>query len=486
MKIALVSSEVVPFAKTGGLADVAGALGKYLSLDGIDVRVFTPLYNISEVDLQDLHPVEFMQEIPLQFGDNEVLYSVLTTRLPDSEADVYFIEAPELFGRGTIYTDDEDEYLRFALLSRATLECCQRMAWGPDILHCNDWQSALIPLYLRTVYAWDSLFAETKTILTIHNLAYQGAFSADVAGRLGFVEEDRRLMHQDDLHHGVFNYLKHGIIYADAITTVSETYAKEIQTPEFGEGLDRLLRDRAGALFGIVNGVDYQEWSPENDPLIPHPYTAEEMEGKEENRKALMERMGLPYDREVPIIGIVSRLVAQKGFDLFPNVIDVFLRHVDFRFCILGSGAEQYEEYFTDLAERYPERVAFHRGYSNELAHLIEAGSDIFLMPSRYEPCGLNQIYSLKYGTLPIVRRTGGLADTVRHADPVTREGNGFVFDDFNPQGLAWGIETAIETFRDREWWEELVQNAMGANWSWERQIDRYLELYQEVQRWEG
>ena len=267
---------------------------------------------------------------------------------------------------------------------------------------------------------------------------------------------------------------------------MSETYAREIQTREFGEGLDSLLRDRSGALFGIVNGVDYQEWSPANDPLIPHPYTAEEMEGKEENRKALMERMGLPYNPEVPIIGIVSRLVAQKGFDLFPNVMDIFLRHVDLRLCVLGSGAEQYEEYFTDLAERYPERVAFHRGYSNELAHLIEAGSDIFLMPSRYEPCGLNQIYSLKYGTLPIVRRTGGLADTVRHADPVTQEGNGFVFDDFNPQGLAWGIETAIETFRDREWWGQLVQNAMGANWSWERQIDRYLELYQEVQRWEG
>ena len=485
MKIALVSSEVVPYAKTGGLADVAGALGKYLSLEGVDVRIITPLYDISEVDLENLHPVDFMQEIPLQFGQREITFSVLTTTLPGSEADVYFIEAPELYGRGSIYTDEDDEYLRFGLLSRAALECCQRMGWGPDIIHCNDWQSALIPLYLRTVYAWDALFEETKTILTIHNLAYQGAYRSGVVGQLGFSEEDRSLIHQDDLYAGVFNYLKHGIMYADAITTVSRTYAEEIRTPEFGEGLDSLLRSRAGALFGIVNGVDYSEWSPEEDRLIPYSYTSDDLEGKWKNREELLERMELLPAEGVPVFGIVSRLVSQKGFSLFSDVIDLFLHHVDFRLCVLGSGEKEFEEYFAGLQDRHPGRVCFYRGYSNELAHLIEAGSDIFLMPSRYEPCGLNQIYSLKYGTLPIVRRTGGLADTVVHADPMTREGNGFLFDDYNPQGLAWGIESALNAWGDQEFWGDLMQNAMAADWSWERQIDRYLELYREVIGWE-
>lgn len=486
MKIALVSSEVVPYAKTGGLADVAGALGKYLSLDGVDVRIITPLYDISEVDLENLHPVDFMQEVPLHFGDREIKFSVLTSTLPDSEAEVYFIEAPELYGRGTVYTEEEDEYLRFALLCRAALECCQRMAWGPDVIHCNDWQSALIPLYLRTVYAWDSLFEKTKTILTIHNLAYQGAFRAGVVDLLGFSEEDRSLMHRDDLHAGVFNYLKHGIMYADAISTVSRTYAEEIQTPEFGEGLDPLLRSRSGALFGIVNGVDYSEWSPEEDRLIPHSYTSDDLEGKWENRRELMERMELPQADGAPVFGIVSRLVDQKGFSLFTDVIDVFLRHVDMRLCVLGNGQKEFEDYFAGLQQRYPERVCFYRGYSNELAHLIEAGSDIFLMPSRYEPCGLNQIYSLKYGTLPIVRRTGGLADTVVQADRITREGNGFLFDDYNPQGLAWGVQSALQAWGDQDLWHDLMANAMAANWSWERQIDRYLELYEEVIGWGG
>lgn len=480
MKIALVSSEIVPFSKTGGLADVTGALGKYLSLDGVDVRLFTPLYDIAEVDLGRLHAVDFLQDVEISFNDRTLCFSVFTTKLPDAEADVYFIDAPEFFHRGTIYTDDEDEYLRFALLSRAAIESAQRMGWGPDIFHCNDWQTALIPLYLRTLYRWDELFAGTKTILTIHNLAYQGAFRSDVSWRLGFGEGDREQMHQDDLRRGLFNYLKHGIMYADAITTVSRTYAEEIRTPEFGNGLDSLLRSRGDALVGIVNGVDYEEWSPENDRLIPHTYSIEDLAGKEKMKQALLERLELPYDPEAPVFGVVSRLVEQKGFDLVAEVMDPFLRHVDMRLCVLGSGAAVYEEYFAGLQERYPHRVCFYRGYSNELAHLIEAGSDIFLMPSQYEPCGLNQIYSLRYGTLPIVRRTGGLADTVVQAEE-SGEGNGILFEDFNPQGLAWGIERALNLWSDRKLWRRLMRNGMEANWSWEKQIDRYHELYQAV-----
>ena len=324
------------------------------------------------------------------------------------------------------------------------------------------------------------LFEETKTVLTIHNLAYQGAFRGSIVDHLGFVE-DHSSLHQDDLQSGVFNYMKHGIMYANAISTVSETYAMEIQTPEYGEGLNEMLSQRSDALFGIVNGVDYEEWSPEDDSLIPYHYSIDDMEGKVENKKNLLERLELSYDPDIPVFGIVSRLVSQKGFELFYDIMDPFLRHVDFRLCVLGSGEERFEEFFQSLNDRYPQKVCFYKGYSNELAHMIEAGSDIFLMPSRYEPCGLNQIYSLKYGTIPIVRKTGGLADTVQHFNRETGEGNGFVFEHFNPQGLAWGIEQALEVWGDKDAWNVLVENAMSANWSWERQIDHYVELYEWV-----
>ena len=270
-------------------------------------------------------------------------------------------------------------------------------------------------------------------------------------------------------------------MYANAISTVSETYAQEIQTPEYGEGMQEMLRHRNDALFGIVNGVDYEEWSPENDPLIPYHFTPDDLEGKTKSKKHLLERLELPYDPDVPVFGIVSRLVHQKGFDLFYDIIDPFLRHVDLRLCVLGNGADEYEQFFQSLSTRYPEKVCFYRGYSNELAHLIEAGADIFLMPSRYEPCGLNQIYSLKYGTVPIVRRTGGLADTVQHFNPETGEGNGFVFEHYNAQGLAWAIEQALSVWGDRNQWSNIMANGMAADWSWEHQIGKYLELYEWV-----
>lgn len=483
VKIALVSSEVVPYAKTGGLADVSGALAKYLSLDGYDVRVFTPLYDTTSKD--GMHPVDFLQEVPVQFGDETLHFSVMTATLPDSNADVYFIDSLRFYSRGKIYTNDDDEYLRFALLSRAVLECCQRMGWGPDILHCNDWQTALIPLYLRTTYNWDTLFSETRTILTIHNLAYQGAFRASVVDTLGFGREND-LLHREDLESGVFNYMKHGIMYANIISTVSQTYAQEIQTPEYGEGLQDMLRYRSDALAGIVNGVDYEEWNPETDPLIPFHYTAEDFSNKRKNTQALLKRLDLPYDPNVPVFGIVSRLVSQKGFDLFYEVMEPFVRHYDIRLCVLGSGAHEYEQFFQALQDRYPHKVCFYRGYSNELAHLIEAGSDIFLMPSRYEPCGLNQIYSLKYGTIPIVRKTGGLADTVQHYNPQTGKGNGFVFEHYSAQGFAWGIEQALRIWQDQETWKQLMRNAMYANWSWEKEVDKYVELYEWAMGKEG
>ncbi|MCE2503226.1 MAG: glycogen synthase [Chlorobi bacterium] len=480
MNIAIVSSEIVPFAKTGGLADVSGALGKYLSFAGYDVRLFTPMYDMTSRDATEFQPAEDLRDIPIVFGGEDILCSVEIAKLPDSEAEVYFIDSPGLYDRGKIYTEDGDEYLRFAVLCRAVLESCQHLEWAPDVIHCNDWQSALIPLYLRTLYAWGELFGGTKTILAIHNLAYQGAFRGSIVDHLGFAE-DHSLLHQDDLRAGVFNYMKHGIMYANAISTVSQTYAAEIQTPEYGEGLNEMLSYRSDALFGIVNGVDYEEWNPEGDMLIPHHYSLDDLQGKVKNKKNLLEQLELPYDPNVPVFGIVSRLVYQKGFDLFCNIMEPFLRHIDLRLCVLGSGADEYEKFFQSLNDQYPEKVCFYNGYSNELAHLIEAGADIFLMPSRYEPCGLNQIYSLKYGTIPIVRKTGGLADTVQQFNPETGEGNGFVFEDFNPHGLAWGIEQALEVWNDKKAWKTLMKNAMSANWSWEKQIDKYVELYERV-----
>lgn len=477
-RICFVSSEVAPFAKTGGLADVSGALPKYIAEEGYEVRVFMPFYASIDTSRHEFHVVEFLRDIPLSFGHEWLTFNVVTTRLPNSRVDLYLIDCPRLYHRSSIYTDDADEYLRFALLSRAALECCQRMGWSPDVVHCNDWQTALIPLYLRTLYSWDRLFADTRTILTIHNIAYQGVFSSGVIRALELADH-ADMFSIDDLRAGIVNFMKTGIFYADILTTVSRTYAHEIQTPEYGAGLEEFLRRRSDALYGIVNGVDYNEWSPERDRLIPCNYTIDDLEGKEEDKRYLMERLELAYDPDVPLLGIVSRLTAQKGFDLFFDIMAPMLRLHNIRLAVLGSGEEKYESFFASLQAIFPGVVCFYQGFQNQLAHLIEAGSDIFLMPSQFEPCGLNQIYSLKYGTLPVVRRTGGLADTVEHYDPATGRGTGFVFEHFTAEGLRWGMEQAIIAWHDRATWRHIMRNAMLQNYSWEVQVKEYVRLYQ-------
>jgi len=475
--ICFVSSEVAPFAKTGGLADVSGALPKYLARHGCDVRLFMPFYSGIDLSNGQFHVVEFLADLAVSFGGELIPYRVLTARLPDSGVDVYFVDCPRFYGRGSLYTDDADEHLRFVLLSRAAIECCQRMGWAPDVMHCNDWQTALIPLYLRTIYSWDRMFSRTRTVLTIHNIAYQGVFPSGVIGSIG-LEEYVSMFALEDLHGGVINFLKTGIFYADVLTTVSATYAREIQTPEYGAGLHEFLRRRSDALVGIVNGIDPAEWSPERDRLIPHHYSIDDLSGKEENRRFLLRSMGLPDDPHAPVLGVVSRLTAQKGFDLFFDIMDDILAHRNIRFVVLGSGESRYETFFAGLQQRHPQKAAFHAGFQNSLAHLIEAGSDIFLMPSQFEPCGLNQIYSLRYGTVPVVRRTGGLNDTVENFDSSTGEGTGFVFDHFTPEGLRWGIERALETFQHPETWRRLVRNAMSRDFSWDVQVEKYIELY--------
>jgi starch synthase len=477
LKICFAASEMAPLAKTGGLGDVAGALPAHLYRLGHDVRPFLPFHAQIDREGGEFHRVDFLQDVPLRVGWRRSSFSVWTTKLPGTGLPVYLIDCPELFHRSAIYTGELDEARRFALFSRAVIESCQRMGWSPDLFHCNDWHTALIPLLLRTVYAWDEMFHHSRTILTIHNIGYQGVFPAEEVRELGLAEWAHQL-DQDDLAAGRFNFLRCGIIYADLVTTVSPTYAQEIQTEHYGMGVEDLLRARRHRLVGILNGVDYAEWSPEKDRFIPHRYSRQRPAGKRKNKRYLLEQLGLPNGDRAPLFGIVSRLVHQKGFDLCAPVLPELLATRDVRLIALGSGEARYEEFFTWLQRRFPGKVVYHRGYHEELAHLIEAGADLFLMPSRYEPCGLNQMFSLRYGTIPVVRRTGGLADSVAGYDPQTGEGTGFVFDHFTPEGLHWAVEAALGTYRDKEAWRRLVSNAMAENYSWERQAERYVELY--------
>ena len=477
LKILMVSSEVAPFAKTGGLADVAAALTRQLVADGHDVRLVMPYYaRVRQERKGDFQLHARLGGMQLEFGGRTYRYSVMTARLPKSEAEVLFLDCPELYERPQIYSWERDEHLRFAFLSRAPLQVAQWLGWAPDVVHCNDWHTGLLPLYLRAAFRWDKLFERTRTLLTIHNIGYQGVFGAETADALGFGPH-RELLHQGDLAEGKLSFLKTGVIYADALTTVSETYAREIQTADYGMGLQDLLRARADHLVGIVNGVDYGEWDPSRDAKIPQRFSPRDLDGKRVCRRKLMERMKLAPGDGAPVIGIVSRLTAQKGFELLPEILPALLKH-DVRLAVLGSGEERYEQYFHHLHATHPGKVSFWSGYDDELAHWIEAGSDLFLMPSLYEPCGLNQMYSLRYGTPPVVRRTGGLADTVEPFDRKTRRGTGFLFEAFTAQALAAALRQALECWEDKEAWRALVQNGMAKDFSWTRQARQYVELY--------
>ncbi len=481
LKICFLASEVAPFAKTGGLADVAQALPAHLLSQGHDVRVFMPLYGKIDSEAYEFTPVDFLHDVHLRMGDHTFVFSVFVGRAPGSDVDVYFIHCPQLYHGDHVYTGEWDEHLRFALLTRGAIECCQRMGWGPDIFHCNDWHTALVPIYLKTLYSWDQLFARTKTVLTIHNIAYQGVFPEEVITNLG-LDEYRHLFFQADLEKGAISFMKTGILYADVITTVSKTYAREIQTDAYGMGLEGLLRQRAGTVIGIVNGVDYSQWSPQEDTLIPYNYGVDDVaEGKAKNKHHLIEATGLIYDEDAPLIGIVSRLTSQKGFDLTFEALPEALRYLNLRAIILGTGESGIEDHFHWLQRTFPQKVCFHRGYNNELAHLIEAAADIFLMPSRFEPCGLNQMYSLKYGTVPIVRKTGGLADTVEPFNAATGQGTGCVFEHYDRTGFAWALKTALTTYQDGPNWERLRQNGMEVDYSWDKQGAEYETLYRQL-----
>ncbi len=479
-RVCLVASEVTPFAKTGGLGDVAAALPRALGRKGHDVRIFLPFYADLEPEGQAIVPVEFIQNVPISIGFRELSFSLHSLSLPRSHVTVYLVRCPELYGGPGLYAGDRQDALRFAYLTRAAIESCQRMGFGPDVFHGNDWHAALLPIYLNTLYSWDRLFWPSRTMLTLHNLAYQGLFPRDVLPEIG-LEDYASLFFQDDLKAGRMSFLKSGILYSDVVTTVSRTYAREIQTEEMGWGLDGLLRARRDRLVGIVNGVDYEDWNPSDDHHIPSSFGSDDLSGKAECKRQLLAQVGL-HPTDGPVLGIVSRLTTQKGFDLCFDALPKALSQSDLRLVVLGSGESRYEGFFRMLQDAFPGRCHFHNGYSNELAHRIYAGSDLFLMPSRFEPCGLSQMYAMRYGSAPVVRKTGGLADTVRHFDHPESGGTGFVFEHLDSQGLSWALGQGLDLYRNHtDAWTRLRRNGMQADFSWDRQADSYLQIFSQL-----
>jgi len=424
--------------------------------------------------------LQALQDFDVQLGPHQYTFSVLTTHLPGSAAPVYLLDCPALFNRASLYTTDADEHLRFLAFTRAAFTLCQRLQWSPQVMHCNDWHTAFAPLFLKALYDNDPLFKRTRSLLTIHNIGYQGIFPATAVDDVGLGMKSY-LLHQDDLRAGKINPLRHGIMYADAITTVSPTHAHEICTEQYGMGLQDSLRARGGALSGILNGVDYDEWDPRRDRHLPKHFDPDHLEIKAELKRAFIDRMGLNIAPEVALGGIVSRLAQQKGIELMFESLPRILSGREFGLVVLGSGEPKYEEFFSKLQADFPGRVAFRRGYDDPLSHWIEAASDLFLMPSLYEPCGLNQMYSLRYGTVPVVRKTGGLADSVEHYNPDTGTGTGIVFNDFNPEALEWALNTALDFYAAPVQWQRMVRNGMRRDFSWNHQGSLYVELYEKL-----
>jgi len=480
LKLCMLSSEVMPFAKTGGLADVAGALTLELARVGHDVRVFMPLYASVRAGPWRFTPVDGVQAVPITIGATHYAFSLLEARFPDSPQSAYFVDCPPMFARPSLYTTDPDEHRRFLLFTRAVIESCQRLKFAPDVFHCNDWHTALLPLLLRTVYAWDHLFADTRSVLTIHNIGYQGIMPRGATADLG-LGLGESLLDRLDLQRGIINPLKNGIKYADAVSTVSPTYAREICSAPLGMGMEEVLRERTDGVTGILNGVDYREWDPRVDPHLDAHFSPDDLSGKAENKRRALEAHGLPLDPGQPLISMVSRLTDQKGFDLLFDVMPKLLQGRKFGLIVLGSGEPRYEAFFRRLADSFPTRVGFRSGYDEKLAHVMEAGSDLFLMPSRYEPCGLNQMYSLRYGTIPVVHKTGGLADSVQHFDPASGKGTGCVFNDFDTAAVEWAVNTALDWYADAAAWRRVTQNAMAQDYSWGRQIGQYEALFRQV-----
>jgi starch synthase len=482
MMVWFLSPEVEPFAKTGGLADVAGSLPRALHRLGVDVKVGLPYYRV--IKDKNMPATQALAGLEIPLGDLVLPCKVLETRTKEG-IPVYFFEREDLFDRPQLYGNAGGDYYdnleRFSFFCRAAVLFAKRIGFPFDVVHCHDWQTGLVPAYIKSIYRNDPFFSNAASVFTIHNIGYQGLFPRTKLDVCGIPPWEFQL---DGIEYwGNISLLKAGLIYSDTLTTVSPRHSEEIQTPEFGRGMEGVLKKRARDLHGILNGADYSVWDPAKDPHIVAPYKPGAMEGKNKNKLALVEEMGLnPLLKAQPVLGMISRLSSQKGCDLLVEILEKLVK-LDVGLVILGSGEEKYESIVVHLARRHKDRVAVRIGFDDPLAHRIIAGADILLVPSLYEPCGLTQMYALRYGTVPVVRATGGLDDTIVEFDPEENKGNGFKFGPFEANSFLTAIRRATDAFKDRDTWQRLIQNGMKEDFSWDRSARRYLEIYESMVR---
>jgi starch synthase len=474
LKITLVTSELTPFAKTGGLADAVSGLGKELVKLGNEVTVMMPFYR----NIQVL-PTGLISPLRTSFSGRQITYSIVEGTHEGMK--MVFVDFPQYFQRFGIYGDsaggyaDNDE--RFVFFTRACLEYYKRKGERPDLFHCNDWPTGLFPLFLRTHYYRDDL-SKTAVLFTIHNIAYQGNFAGN---RFSLLDIGNEFFTSESLEfYGAVSFLKSGILYSDLLTAVSPAYAQEILTEEFGHRLQGVLRARKDRLFGVLNGIDEQVWNPETDPHLVRNYSLRDLSGKKECRRKLLSDAGWSPEDERPILTMISRLALQKGIDLLEAISSRILNRNALLF-VLGAGGRRYEEFLRDLRGKHPDQVHVTIGFHDSFAHELEAGSDMCLMPSRYEPCGLNQMYSLKYGTVPIVRAVGGLDNTVQNWDEENQTGNGFKFAPYTADAFLAAVESAMKTFQEKPVWERIMRNGMRSNFSWRNSALQYMSLYDQA-----
>lgn len=488
LRILFITTEATPFFKTGGLADVSSALSQSLVELKHEVRLVLPKYGAVDERRFKIHEIVRLKEIPIHLGNEIELVSMRSCFLVGSKVKVqlYFFDNPKYFSsRKGLYQDVNtkkdypDNHERFILYAKGIMEMLKKLGWTPDIIHCNDWQTGLIPAYLKTVYADLEILKDTKVVFTIHNVEFPGIFPKEVFKLTGLPSS---VLNEITVNDGSqISFLKAGVVYADAITTVSEKYAEELCTnDEIGGIIKNALKKRKNDFYGIINGADYSIWNPETDKLISATYNVKDFQGKQENKKVLLEYFKLPVNLETPVIGTISRFAEQKGIDLIQNAIEELLE-LDVVYILLGQGDKKYQQFFEKIQKKYPKKFGFYAGFNEELAHLIEAGADMYLMPSKYEPCGLTQLYAMKYGTIPIVRYTGGLADTVERLNGNFDEGTGFVFKKYEVEEMMKEVKRALKLYQDKEKWFRLMKNAMAKDFSWLNSAKKYVELYKKL-----
>lgn len=485
-KILYLASEITPFARAGGLGDVTGALPKALKNLNQEIRIIMPKYKFINEKKYVLREVIRLREIPVTVNGRTEIANVKSAFVPDSKVQVYFIEIADFFSKPGLYNDPvtnepyPDNAVRFAFFAKAAMETLKTLSWQPDVIHCNDWQTAYVPVYLKTIYMGDDFFKGIKTVYTLHNLTNQGAFEKSIAEQIDFdeneVKEDGMFGKDNKL-----NLTKAAIYFSDFITTVSENYANEIiENDEIGYSFGPLLHVKEENFEGILNGVDYDVWSPEKDKTIPARYSADDLDGKEENKKALLTRLGLEYEEGIPQLCMVSKLTEQKGLDILLDVLPSLMK-LNVKLCILGEGDPEITEKLMTAQIEFSGKLSINVTYDENMSHLFEAGSDIFLMPSKYEPCGLNQVYALRYGTVPIVSAVGGLLDTVEDYDPQIDNGTGFVMENLSGNSLLDSVKRVIELYKDREKWTAMQKRIMKEDFSWEISAKRYLDIYKRM-----